>query len=147
MGGGYLRTPGGSKPAQETFDPRETGRFRNAHSSGAASSTTTFETLLERDQELAALAALLDATRGGEGRVALVYGEAGIGKTALLKRFVRERVTAPVRVLWGGCDALFTPRPLAPLQEVAWLHGGRLADKLRAGGSRDTIFQISAKCG
>jgi DNA-binding CsgD family transcriptional regulator/tetratricopeptide (TPR) repeat protein len=121
MGGEYSREPGGNKLLQ---------------------ATTTFETLLERDQELAALAALLAAARNDEGRVALVYGEAGIGKTALLKRFVRERVTPPVRVFWGGCDALFTPRPLAPLQEVAWLHGGRLADKLRGGGPRDTIFQI-----
>src|SRR5262245_24320478 len=120
MRGEHSRNPGGNKLVPDT----------------------AFETLLERDQELAALAALLGAASGGEGRVALVHGEAGIGKTALLKRFVREHATAPVRVLWGGCDALFTPRPLAPLQEVAWLLGGRLADKLRAGGSRDTIFQI-----
>ncbi len=104
--------------------------------------TMTSESLLERDKELAELAALLDKARAGQGRVALVYGEAGIGKTAFLKRFVREHVTPPVRLFWGGCDALFTPRPLAPLQEVAWLHGGRLAEKLRDGASRDTIFQI-----
>ena len=102
----------------------------------------TSERLLERDSELGELAALLDAARAGEGRVALVYGEAGIGKTAFLRRFVREHVAPPVRLLWGGCDALFTPRPLAPLQEVAWLHGGRLAEKLRDGASRDTIFQV-----
>jgi ATP/maltotriose-dependent transcriptional regulator MalT len=102
----------------------------------------TSEGLLERDKELAQLAALLEDVRAGHGRVGLVYGEAGIGKTAFLKRFVSEHVTPPMRLFWGGCDALFTPRPLAPLQEVAWLHGGRLAEKLRDGASRDTIFQI-----
>jgi DNA-binding CsgD family transcriptional regulator len=104
---------------------------------------TGCETLLERDPDLGMLASLLDVVRdGGGGCVALVYGEAGIGKTALLKRFASEHVTAPVRLLWGGCDPMFTPRPLAPLQEVAWLHGGRLAETLRDKAPRDTIFQI-----
>ncbi len=102
----------------------------------------TSERLLERDKELGELAALLDAARAGEGRVALVHGEAGIGKTAFLRRFVLQHVAPPVRLFWGGCDALFTPRPLAPLQEVAWLHGGRLAEKLGDGAARDDIFQI-----
>ena len=102
----------------------------------------TTERLLERDRELGELGALLEAARDGEGRVALVYGEAGIGKTAFLRHFVREHVAPPVRLFWGGCDALFTPRPLAPLQEVAWLHGGRLAETLRDGASRDTIFRV-----
>jgi DNA-binding CsgD family transcriptional regulator/tetratricopeptide (TPR) repeat protein len=104
--------------------------------------STGSETLLERDAELEVLAEMLDTVRGGLGRVALVHGEAGIGKTALLKRFASEHVSPPVRLLWGGCDPLFTPRPLAPLQEVAWLHGGRLAAKLRDRAPRDTIFQI-----
>jgi DNA-binding CsgD family transcriptional regulator len=104
---------------------------------------TGCEELLERDAELGLLASMLDVVRdGGGGCVALVHGEAGIGKTALLKRFVSEHGTAPVRLLWGGCDAMFTPRPLAPLQEVAWLEGGRLAEKLADKAPRDTLFQI-----
>jgi DNA-binding CsgD family transcriptional regulator len=45
--------------------------------------------LLERDGEIAALAGALDATRaGGDGRVVLIEGPPGIGKTALLEEFV-----------------------------------------------------------
>ena len=40
--------------------------------------------MLEREAEMAALAATLDAARGGEGRLVLVEGSAGIGKTRLL---------------------------------------------------------------
>ena len=94
--------------------------------------TMTSGRLLERDKELGELAALLAAARAGEGRVALVYGEAGIGKTTLLKHFARENVKPPVRLFWGGCDALFTPRPLAPLQEVAWLHYDQVEEQVFA---------------
>ena len=101
---------------------------------------TTEPALLERDAELVELSALLAAARAGRGHVALVSGAAGIGKTALLQRLARDHAP-PMRLLWGGCDALFTPRPLAPLQEVAWQHGGELADRLREAAPRDVIFQ------
>lgn len=48
----------------------------------------------------------------------LVGGEAGVGKTALVQRFCDEQGGA-ARVLWGACDALFTPRPLGPLLDIA----------------------------
>ena len=56
----------------------------------------------------------------------LVRGEAGVGKTALLRGFCDARA-APVRVLWGACDPLFTPRPLGPLLDIAAAVGGELA--------------------
>ena len=40
--------------------------------------------MLEREAELAALDAVFDAARGGEGRLVVVEGTAGIGKTRLL---------------------------------------------------------------
>jgi DNA-binding NarL/FixJ family response regulator len=76
--------------------------------------------LLERDRELAALDALLDEITAGQGRIALISGEAGIGKTALVERFLaRARRQPSVRFLWGACEALFTPRPLGPLYDIA----------------------------
>ncbi|HWC28328.1 MAG TPA: AAA family ATPase, partial [Solirubrobacteraceae bacterium] len=45
--------------------------------------------LLERESELAALSAGLECARTGEGRVVIVEGAAGIGKTSLL-RAVRD---------------------------------------------------------
>jgi predicted ATPase len=70
--------------------------------------------------------------------VILVGGEAGIGKTVLLQEFCsRQR---EMRVLWGGCDDLFTPRPLAPLHDIARQGTPRLLDAIGSGASRDHIF-------
>jgi predicted ATPase len=43
------------------------------------------EALLERETELAALVAAVDAARTGTGALVLVAGEAGIGKTTLVR--------------------------------------------------------------
>ena len=44
------------------------------------------------------------------------------------------------RVLWGACDALFTPRPLAPLHDIARQTQGALLAALNSGATRDAIF-------
>src|SRR3954452_16231296 len=88
--------------------------------------------LVARSEHLAALGELLSAARDGRGQVALVYGEAGIGKTALLRRFCDDAQES-TRVLWGQCDALFTPRPLGPLVDIARSAGGDLPDVVAAG--------------
>ena len=63
--------------------------------------------------------------RSSRGQVLLVSGEAGIGKTSLVRRF-RDAPGRPARVLWGACDPLFTPSPLGPLLAVAEGTGGEL---------------------
>jgi DNA-binding CsgD family transcriptional regulator/tetratricopeptide (TPR) repeat protein len=85
-------------------------------------------TLLERGADLAQLAeSLADVGRTARGRVLLVGGEAGIGKTILVRRFCEE-LAEPASVLWGACDPLFTPRPLGPLLAVAGEAGGELRE-------------------
>jgi DNA-binding CsgD family transcriptional regulator/tetratricopeptide (TPR) repeat protein len=74
--------------------------------------------LVEREIQLAALGEHLDAAVGGRGRLVLVGGEAGVGKTSLVRAFATQR-GADVRCAWGACDGLFTPQPLAPLLELA----------------------------
>src|ERR1700754_1152853 len=93
--------------------------------------------LLERDKFLQDLTRWLDAAVGGAGSIALVCGEAGIGKTSLLQQVSLQQRGA--RVLWGACDALFTPRPLAPLHDIARQTQGALLAAVTA-GERDTIF-------
>lgn len=74
--------------------------------------------LLERETALLALAGVVDTARRGRGAVAVVTGEHGIGKTSLVGHFARE-ITPDVRVLWGSCDDLSTPRPLGPFRDIA----------------------------
>jgi len=77
---------------------------------------------------------LASASGEGRGRVVLAVGEAGIGKTALLRRF-GESVDGSARVLWAACDHLFTPRPLGPFLDLAEAAGGQFAARV-AGAAR-----------
>src|SRR6266516_1235366 len=98
-----------------------------------AEALPTESELLERAAEFSALGDCLEAvTRSSRGRIVLVSGEAGVGKTALLRRFCDEH-SQSVRILWGGCDPLFTPRPLGPLLEVADRTGGELEEVVTSG--------------
>lgn len=58
---------------------------------------------------------MVDRVCGGRGAVALVRGEAGIGKTSLL-RALRDRAGLPFYV--GRCEPLSVPEPLGPLHEL-----------------------------
>ena len=74
--------------------------------------------LLERDAPLAELDRVKRDAIAGHGSVVAVIGEAGIGKSSLLDAFVSS-TRQDVRVLASGCEALFTPRPLGPLYDLA----------------------------
>jgi DNA-binding CsgD family transcriptional regulator len=97
-------------------------------------STVAAAGLLERDDFLDTLRATLAKVKEGRGRLIVLAGEAGVGKTALVRRFCAD-LGGDIRVLAGACDALFTPRPLGPLADVAEETGEPLAS-LVAGGAR-----------
>jgi predicted ATPase len=67
--------------------------------------------LLERDHPLAVLCDRARRAAAGRGSVVLLAGEAGIGKTVLLREFAAQ---APVPVLWGMCDSLHTRSATSP---------------------------------
>src|SRR5215469_6654723 len=94
--------------------------------------------LLERASFLGTLAEYAAEARGGDGRLVLVSGESGIGKTALLEAF-QQRSTG-IRWLWGACDGLLTPRPLGPLFDIGSQAGGELAELCRRRAPRDRLF-------
>jgi predicted ATPase len=71
--------------------------------------------LIERESELSTLSTYLENIRTGAGTLALVGGEAGAGKSALVSAFLDE---VAVRIAAGSCDGLSTPRPLGPIIEM-----------------------------
>jgi len=83
--------------------------------------------LLERDDLLDTLEGHVDEARGGRGSLVLVAGEAGAGKTTLVRALI-ERVGTGALVLQGSCDPLATPRPLSPLLDYASDPDSGLAD-------------------
>ena len=74
--------------------------------------------LLEREVELGTLVALHDQVRSTGGKVVLIRGEAGIGKSSLVDAFARAMApSAPVFV--GGSDDLAIPQAFGPFWDIA----------------------------
>jgi DNA-binding CsgD family transcriptional regulator len=76
--------------------------------------------LLERDSELATLGQRFAALCTGSlsGGSVLLSGEAGVGKTTVLRAAARE-ADGRIEWLWGTCEPMLSPTPLGPL--VDWL--------------------------
>ena len=85
--------------------------------------------LLEREQDLSRLDGWLAEVReNGRGQLVLIAGEAGVGKTALVRAFAERQ--QPAATLVGACEALFTPRPLGPFVDIL---GGDVPEDLAPG--------------
>ena len=94
--------------------------------------------LIERESQLAALHEYAREASQGQGRLVLVSGEAGVGKSVLLDEFAQELDEA--RWLWSGCDGLFTPAALGPLLDIASRLDGELLQLCRAEAKRDQLY-------
>jgi DNA-binding CsgD family transcriptional regulator/tetratricopeptide (TPR) repeat protein len=95
--------------------------------------------LLERDCHLAILGDRLAEVRASRrGQLVMLGGEAGVGKTAIVRAFGERQRS--VGVLAGGCEALFTPRPLGPLVDIADEVGGELAEVTERGASAGEVL-------
>ncbi|HEU4332146.1 MAG TPA: AAA family ATPase, partial [Lapillicoccus sp.] len=92
--------------------------------------------LLERHLQLDALVAYAAEVASGDGRLVLVAGEAGVGKSSLVEA---AETAVPARWLWGRCDGQFTPRPLGPVVEVAEELGGGAWDAVRRDAPRQEL--------
>jgi DNA-binding CsgD family transcriptional regulator len=94
--------------------------------------------LIERERELEQLGAMIKAAARGQGAVALVSGEAGIGKTSLIQKLF-DGLPRGWRAAAGGCDALYTPRPLGPVRDMADMLGPDVRAQLES-GDRQQLF-------
>jgi len=95
--------------------------------------------LLERDELLAQLHAQWALACAGPGRLVFVEGEAGIGKSTLLRAFA-QALQADTPVHWGACEAMLTPRPLGPLDDIALTSSAPLRALLDSGTDRHRLF-------
>jgi predicted ATPase len=76
--------------------------------------------LLERQESLDQLHSILSEVVAVQGRLVLLGGEAGVGKSVLVQHFAQS-VRDHARVLIGACDALSTPSALGPVLDIAVL--------------------------
>ena len=74
--------------------------------------------LLEREGELGLLTDLVIDVGSSGGKVVLIRGEAGIGKSSLVGEFLSS-VAETAHTHVGFCDDLQTPQPLGPLWDIS----------------------------
>jgi DNA-binding CsgD family transcriptional regulator/tetratricopeptide (TPR) repeat protein len=94
--------------------------------------------ILEREDELAALGSAARDAGDGAGTVVLISGEAGIGKSSLVKA-IRRVLPAEGRLLVGYCDDLVTPRVLGPLRDLIGSVGPALTRALERGDRAEVL--------
>ena len=95
--------------------------------------------LIERDGFLELLQSEFERSIHTEGHCVFLGGESGIGKTSLVRRFCREK-EKEVNIFYGTCDALFTPRPLAPFYDIALQMGSGLIQNNGNISDRTALF-------
>ena len=71
-----------------------------------------------RDDELAQLRAHIEATRGGAGRIVLIAGEAGVGKSRLIQETRAYAAGLGLSILTGHCYEQEQLLPYAPLLDI-----------------------------
>src|SRR5262249_57897645 len=71
--------------------------------------------IVGRDDELGYLDTVAGRARGGRPRILVVEGEAGIGKTTLLRSWAARRAAAWDTILLAPAGPLGRSMPLAPL--------------------------------
>lgn len=95
--------------------------------------------LLERDNVLDALEQLAARAAASEGRLVFIVGEAGIGKTSVL-RAAASRLQETMRCVWAACEDLTATEALALLRDLAIVDADAL-DRANDGGSRMALFR------
>ncbi|WP_240805581.1 AAA family ATPase [Streptomyces sp. A1547] len=85
-------------------------------------------TLEERDGEMVSLTRWWREACAGTGRLVLVGGDAGAGKTVLVEEF--GRILGDVRLLRGSSEPLTTPIAFGPLRDMAHSLSPPLRQKL-----------------
>ncbi len=75
--------------------------------------------IVDRDNQLDLLRALLSSAAAGQGQVALVSGDAGIGKTTIVRRCMSDAAELGFQVASGHCYDLEATSPYGPWSDLA----------------------------
>ena len=97
------------------------------------------ESLLERSDALQQLTDAARRSRKLPGQIAVISGEAGVGKSSLIAALAGS-LDEQAPVVWGHCDALFTPRHLGPFYDMAPQLGDAVQQALASGGAAADLF-------
>jgi class 3 adenylate cyclase/tetratricopeptide (TPR) repeat protein len=95
----------------------------------AAAATRGLTPFVGREDELRLLMSRWERALGGEGQVALIIGEAGIGKSRLLQRFHEQIGGTAHTWIEAGAGAFFQNTPFYPVTEVLQQFLGGNGDK------------------
>lgn len=143
-------TPGRSPVAEPTSRrPRRAGpRTEDAEATVRGDRTARpRSTVVAREPELARLSEALEQALTGDGRVILVAGEAGQGKTTLMRAFAeRAQATTPELLVAGGACNAYTGSgdPFHPFREIlAQLTGDVPSGDLRDGFEREQARRLA----
>lgn len=99
-------------------------------------------TLLERDWLLDSLSGLAVLAAAGSGSIAFLSGDAGAGKTAVVRASLK-RLPERTAVLIGACDPMPTPGQLWPLRDLAESASPVLREPVLAGSDREALFRAA----
>lgn len=81
-------------------------------------------TIIGRESQMDSMRRVLAQGREGSGRVALIVGEAGVGKTRILRAMIDEARTTGFFVVQGACFEAERAIPYAPLLDLVRLFAG-----------------------
>jgi tetratricopeptide (TPR) repeat protein len=115
---------------------RPSGVYGRFEAAAAAGNLTRF---VGREDELRSLLSRWERARDGEGQVVTISGEAGIGKSRLVRRF-REEIASSRLWLQAGAGAFFQSTPFYPVTELI----RQLTD---GGPAADPIVQLESTLG
>ncbi len=95
--------------------------------------------LLEREAYLHTIQNIFNGISMNGGHTLFIAGEAGVGKTSLVKEFTGN-LKKSILILRGGCDSLFTPRPLGPLFDISGDFSPEFQRILKSNTNRSALF-------
>jgi len=113
---------------------------RGVSASGSARTQASVEApLIGRGPELAGLGQHLRTARGGRGRVVIITGEPGIGKSRLVEELATMATNGGARVLLGHAYESDQVLPFRPWMDA--LRSGRVVSSLAAGDTRSGVVR------